>query len=357
MMMISSGSMLLEGDYVTPEGRVEHGQIRVVDGKIEAVGPVLGKPDVSYGKDLLIYPGFIDIHVHAREYPRPPESRPDDVAVWRRQLMKEDFTNMCHTAVAGGVVAFAAMPNDPAPYAPTTRELYDAKKELAARECYIDHVVYALLEPDSVPFEGTGVPYKLYTHDVSIGQMRRVFQNFAGSGCLIALHCENRKIISDSPTRPESAEIRDVSAVLDLSASYSVPVHIAHVSTGKSLELIVQAKKSGVQVTCETTPTYLLLSEERVKNLPNSGIITMKPPLRSEEDRLMLLNGLLLGKIDCLATDHAPHTLEDKNVGAFGIPLEDHYTNVVGWLLQNRVGRDRIVKMCCEFPGKFMERY
>ncbi len=353
--MIKKVNLLLEGNYVLPDSSLEYGQIRVVDGMIKEIGKDLGTADVVFPEHFKIYPGFIDIHVHAREYALPPDHSDEDVKQWEQVLEKEDYISVCAAAVNGGVVAFADMPNNPFP--PDSPVYYSTKARVAAESCSIDHVIYALLTPKSEPFGD--IPYKGYTHDISRKGIRAIFRRFASESYmpLLVWHCENANIISKHPDRPAEAEERDVEMILDLSAKHKIPVHIAHVSSAKSLESITSAKLSGVAVTCETTPTYLYFSRQNINSFKNRKIIRMKPPLRTEYDRQRMLDGLVTGDIDCLATDHAPHTLKDKRAGAFGIPLLDHYTNFVGWLMQNGVPRKRILETCCEFPGEFIGGY
>jgi dihydroorotase len=145
--------------------------------------------------------------------------------------------------------------------------------------------------------------------------------------------------------------------MLDLAERFSLDLHVSHVSTRAGLELVLGSKSAGMDVTCETTPTYLFWSDERKKSYARSAWLTMKPPIRAEEDRRRLLVGIEDGDIDILATDHAPHTHKDKENGAFGIPLEDHYTNFVGWLAQHGLSRRRIVDVCSVAPGVFMHRF
>ncbi|MFH1064756.1 MAG: amidohydrolase family protein [Candidatus Woesearchaeota archaeon] len=353
--MIQSSNMLLEGEYRLPDGSSEYGQIHVVDGLIKQIGKDIGTATAVFPENFKIYPGFIDIHVHAREYALPPSPSEDQIREQERMLDKEDYASVCAAAVNGGVVAFADMPNNP--YPPKDPVSYSTKASLADYRCTIDHVLYALLTPKSEPFGN--IPYKGYTHDMKRKEIRGLFRRFSCESYmpLLVWHCENSNIISKDPERPAEAEIYDVDKIMNLSAKFKVPVHISHVSSAKALDMIVEAKCSGVSVTCETTPSYLYFSDENLKGMKNRRMIQMKPPLRTEYDRQRMMDGLMRGDIDCLATDHAPHTVKDKKEGAFGIPLLDNYTGFVGWLLQNGILRKRILEACCEFPGKFIGRY
>jgi len=353
--MIEKGDLLIEGDYVDQDGDQHHGQIKVVGGMIASVDNHLGEPDISFSDGLVIYPGFIDLHVHARDFAVPSDADEEVLRAYGSQTAKEDYISMCAAAVNGGVVAFADMPNNPVH--PKDEMSYSAKMRVAYDKCTIDHVLYALIADDSEPFGD--VPYKIYTHDFSKRELEMILSRFHGVSYdpVIAAHCENKNILRKHPERPVEAEVKDVEIILDIAARYKLQVHIAHVSAAKSIDSIIQAKLSGVKVTCETTPTYLFFSRENMSDFVNRKLLTMKPPIRSEKDRERLLEAFLFGDIDCLATDHAPHTLEDKKKCAFGIPLEDHYTNFVGWLLQQGIPEKVIVDCCSRFPGEFFHRY
>jgi dihydroorotase len=171
------------------------------------------------------------------------------------------------------------------------------------------------------------------------------------------VHCENQGIVAQRSYRPAEAEIADIGFMLEMAHRYKLRMHFAHVSTAGGLELIAQAKRQGMKVTCETAPHYLYFTEDNVGGFTQHKNIFMKPPLRKEKDRLRLLEGIVNGEIDCIATDHAPHTLEHKAAGQFGIPMLDNYTHFVGWLMQHGVKEKRILELCCEFPGDFIGRY
>lgn len=356
-------TVLIEGNYVTPDFKVAHGQIRVVDGIIREVGAELGVADIAYQHDLTIYPGFVDIHVHAREYPLPQNPKPKDIENHERMTAKETFTTASNAAINGGVVAFGLMPNDQ-PNPPSGPCVYTAKQALAAKGCTIDHFVYALAEKGFEPFGD--YPYKIYTHDLEKKEIRDVFSACASVAQrldrtfyipVVVAHCENAQVIAQEASRPVEAEARDVSLCIGYSAEYGIPVHFAHISCQKSLEFIVEAKGKGINVTCETTPTYLFFSNESRNMYQMRDWLFMKPPLRSESDRKAMLAAFVRGDIDLLATDHAPHTPADKEAGAFGIPLLDNYTNFIGWLKQEGIPLKRIVNACCVFPGRFMQHY
>jgi dihydroorotase len=350
--MVSSGTTSVSGFYVSESGSVEHGMIDIVGGFIRSVSGYSGPAEHDFGEEFLLWPGFIDMHVHAREYPLPQSPSDIDLRAHASQVAKEDYGTVCAAAANGGVVAFADMPNNPFP--PKDGASYLAKRVLAARRCTVDSLLYALIVPGSEPFSAC-VPYKIYTHDFSEQQLEETLSAYRGQ--FVAAHCENRDVVAQYPHRPCGAEVKDIGKMLDLASGHGFSLHISHVSTYQGLELIVAAKRAGLSVTCETTPTYLFFSKENLRGSVNPGWLTMKPPIRTEKDRLAMLEGVMDGSIDVIATDHAPHTRGDKDAGVFGIPLLDHYTNFVGWLLQEGVSMKRVLELCCVNPGNFMTRF
>ena len=161
--------------------------------------------------------------------------------------------------------------------------------------------------------------------------MEEAMVRAAALGKVISAHCEDGTQIKDSPEAEYKQIERDIALVRETGASY----HVCHISAKESVELIRKAKAEGVDVTCETGPHYLVLDDN---DLEESGSFKMNPPLRSECDRLALIEGIKDGTVDMLATDHAPHSAEEKSKGlsgsAFGIvgletAFQVMYTNLV----------------------------
>lgn len=168
---------------------------------------------------------------------------------------------------------------------------------------------------------------------VTPGQQRHIYETLAKLGYtgVLAIHCEKESLLhpeledpadfsSHSLARPVEAEVESVRDQLTLSeeAGFQGTIHICHVSTIETVSLVQEAKRKGRKVTLASTPHHLLLNRDMAKNHELYG--KMNPPLRSEEERKALFQALLEGKIDWVETDHAPHTLSDKEKGASGIP-------------------------------------
>ncbi len=347
-------------DMITIEGIVVNnsGQARKrveIDnaGIITKVSEPTGVADIVLGEEL-IFPGFIDLHVHARE----------DVS--GTQNYKEDFQTAGEAAINGGIVAFAEMPNNPIP--PIDDESYINKKELTEKSL-VEVVLYAGIGPDTNPLTQK-VPYKVFMGH-SIGNT--FFTNFSDlesaisryEGQYVSFHCEDPKILDEhkddtvhSLRRPPEAEISAIDFALMLIKKYNLIGKICHCSTVNGIEKIIQAKKDGVNVSVEVTPTHLFFDSETTFGV-DSGFMQMNPPVRaSHEDRLKLIEYLKKGDIDYLATDHAPHTIEEKQKGISGIPHLDTYGPFTTWLAKDHgfTAQD-IARVCAENPAKFFNQF
>jgi len=346
----------IEGQLVQPDG-TKRGRVEIDDkGIITSVGPETGTADIIL-KDELIFPGFIDVHIHARECSD------------HSQDYKEDFKSAGEAAINGGVVAFADMPNNPV--APIDEQSYAEKFELT-KNCPIEVVLYGGIGPKTAPFTFSGkkVPFKVFMGK-SVGELffensedlERVLKNYTGQS--VSFHCEDPKILSENQgqsshegQRPEVAEIRAVDFALGLIRKYSLSGKICHVSTAEALEKINEAKKNGTQITVEITPHHLYF-DLTMLNDQNRKLFQVNPPLRqSPENRLRLIAGLKNGDIDFLATDHAPHTLEEKQKGISGLAHLDTFGLTVSWLMKEHgFSAQEVSKVCSINPGDFFSSF
>ncbi|MBI5572008.1 MAG: amidohydrolase family protein [Desulfomonile tiedjei] len=342
---------ILEGRVVFPDGVRPAGiVIDSAQGSIVSVdaadGPVADIP--------LIFPGFIDIHVHAREYAEPSDADPAATEKWEATLRKETFVTAGRAALNGGVTLFAAMPNDPTP--PDNPRQYARKLALSSSSpCPV--VVFAVVTPRSEPWGD--VPYKVYL-DVSASpvsftdwqELENALKRYRG--CRLFFHAEDPKILAKtggaSPrwkTRPPEAEIAAVEKILELTAKLGLHTHLCHLSTARAVELIREYNRGTAEkVSCEVTPHHLFFSvDDRgvrsgvTRQVPAAALLDCNPPLRSEDDRRYLVTALKEGFVDVLASDHAPHTLADKEGGAPGMPHLDTLGAFAGWLMT-----------ACDFP-------
>jgi dihydroorotase len=325
--------LLLKGGRVVDpaQGLDETRDLLIEDGFIAAAGARVQArgAEVLDVSGLVVAPGFIDLHTHLRE-----PGRED----------KETIFTGTRAAAAGGFTAVCAMPNtDPVnDQAGTTRAILDrAAQDAVVRVYPIGAITKGsrgeelaeygdLREAGCVAVSDDGRPVS------SARVLRRALDYARAFDLPLIEHCEE-------PTLSEKAAMNEgpVATLLGLRgapwASEAIAVerdvllaeltggrlHVAHVSTRAGVDAVRRGKARGVRVTAEATPHHLLLTDQVVKESGYDTSTKMNPPLRDEEDRKAVLAGLLDGTIDCIATDHAPHTVDDKDVeydeAAFGI--------------------------------------
>src|SRR5690606_7508836 len=308
------------------------------------------KLDFYFDDDCLLFAGMGDVHIHARE----------DVS--GKNNYKEDFASAFKAMANGGVCHCGDMPNNPVP--PIDDESYREKFKLTEKS---QHSIwlYAGIGPKTQPLSFT-VPYKAYMRP-SVGEL--YFRNFSELDIAlsryknqwVSFHCEDPETLELSKNedshfkrRPVSAEVLATKDALKLIEKYDLKGKLCHYSSGEGLEHIRAFRRKGGKVSIEVTPQHLYFSHEK---LNDPHYFQMNPPIRSEEDRKKLWEALLNGEIDFLATDHAPHTLEEKKQGISGLTGLDTYASFVCWLISQNVSLSLISKICCENPGDFYNQF
>ncbi len=335
----------IEGNFVNFDksfyGRV---QIDNKTGLIKKITEPLGEADLIVERGI-IFPGFVDMHVHARE----------DVS--GQQIYKEDFDSASQAALHGGVVCAVDMPNNPIP--PIDDQTYLAKKKLAAGKP-IDFLLYAAIGPGTKPLSFP-VPYKVFMAP-SVGDL--FFENFTQleqtlkhyRSCSVSFHCENPEMLGREE-RPPEAEINAIEFAISLIEKCELQGNICHCSTTKGIERIRKTKENGVQITCEVTPHHLYFDESMIEE-ENRKWLQVNPPIRTAQDRKALLKALGDGAIDCLASDHAPHTKEEKAREISGMPHLDTYGAFTTWLMgEQGFQPEDIARICAYNPGKFVNQF
>ena len=346
--------MIISGKLAGTDG-VRAGQIRVEGEIIVEVGAALGSADVIYGDDCLIFAGMGDIHIHAR----------DDVS--EAETYKEDFSTVGRAAVHGGVVQVADMPNNRV--APIDDASYQGKKEhLIRRHVPIEVTLYAGIGPQTKPLSFP-VPYKVYMgHSVgdlfftTLEQLDAALAPYRG--CDVSFHCEDPVLLEAHKQaekhelrRPPECEVSATRFALKMIEKYNLTGKLCHYSVEEGLPLIREARHRGLHVTCEVTPHHLYFDTSDITDA-NRGWMQMNPPLRATSDKLAMLAALRDGTLDYLATDHAPHTLEEKARGISGQPHLDTYGSFVTWLLlDQKFTPERVAAVCSENPGRFVNPY
>ncbi len=295
--------------------------VLVRNGEIAEIGVNLGSADVEVidGEGKHLFPGFVDPHVHLRT---------------PGQEHKEDLDSGTRSAAAGGFVAVVAMPNtsptvDSAPILRSLREA--ARREARVPVGFMASVTTGLqgealtemaelMEAGAIGFTDDGKPVH------RAGLLRKALQYQKLAGGIIALHEEDptlsgRGVIHEGevsarlglegiPSISESTLIARDAAIARYEGGR---IHIQHLSARESVEAIAEAKARGVKITCEASPHHLTLTDQALLAKLDTRL-KMNPPLRTEDDRQALIEGLRTGTIDCIATDHAPHAREEKEV-------------------------------------------
>ncbi|OGZ01930.1 MAG: amidohydrolase [Candidatus Liptonbacteria bacterium RIFCSPLOWO2_01_FULL_53_13] len=322
-------------------------------GLIAKVGELSGTtPDIDAGENL-VFPGFGDIHVHARE----------DAS--GTHTYKEDFRTASEAAVKGGVTFFAEMPNNPTP--PIDDASYAEKEKLAAKSL-VPVVLYGLINPGVKPLSRR-VPYKFvigksFSHLIfnSFEEMEKTLSGYRGQS--VSFHAEDMAILENSknaPThetrRPPKSEDKGVATAIDLIRKNGLEGKICHVSTREAMMQIREAKKDGVAISGEVTPHHLYFDESAFTD-ENHIWFQVNPPIRTREDRMAMIEALRNGDIDYLATDHAPHSIEEKQRGISGIPNLDTYGAFTTWLMAkcDFTPMD-IARVCAYNPGLFVNQF
>ena len=284
-------------------------------------------PELGCQGDYVIFPGFCDVHVHLRE---PGFS------------YKETIETGTKAAAHGGYTTICPMPNlNPVP------DNYEHLKEeldLIEKEALIEVLPYGSC---TVNEEGKEIAsleemasYVCAFSDDGKGiqeeaMMEEVMLKAKELGKIVAAHCEVNELLKGGYIHDgeyarkhghrgicSESEWKEIERDVKLAKKTGCAYHVCHISTKESVEIIRQAKKDGVDVTCETAPHYLILNEN---DLQESGDFKMNPPLRSKEDQEALIKGIQDGTIDMIATDHAPHSEEEKAKG-----LEKSAMGIVG---------------------------
>jgi dihydroorotase len=302
-------------------------QILIEEGKIKKIAPQIeeGAQKIIDGKGKLVLPGFIDVHIHLRE----PGGE-----------YKETIETGTKAAARGGFTTVCAMPNtNPVPdSAEKVRDLFDRIKEKAVVRVLpyasiTKHLqgkeltnIKEIAEEGVFAFTDDGVG--IQTADVMLTAMKEA----AAAGKPVVAHCEDNSIVyegvmhdgkvskeRDLPGIPSLSESVQIARDVLLAEASGCHYHVCHVSTKESVRVIRDAKKAGIHVTAEVTPHHLILNETHITE--DDANFKMNPPLRAKEDQEALLEGLLDGTIDFIATDHAPHGEEEKSRGFLKAPF------------------------------------
>jgi len=361
--------VVLTNAKIFVRGSLVEAGIAIDEGKIFKIAKDANLP---YGstkinlKGRTVLPGLIDVHVHLRD---------------QELAYKEDFFTGTAAAAAGGVTSVVDMPNNK----PVTMGYSSLKERMKlAEKQVLVNVAFNSVFPSRVEevaevVEAGAVGFKVYMSsrigglDIDDDELLvAAFREAAAKGVPVAVHAEDRKIIEERrramesvarndvdayvAAHPPEAEAQSIGRVVRLVKKSGVHVHFCHLSSKLGLNAVLAAKKEGLPVTCEVTPHNLLLSSEQYRR---SGFFALTdPPLRTLEDVSALWSALKDGYIDVIASDHAPHAFEEKNVSSVweakpGVPgLETTLSLLLTQVNGGRLSLAELVRLTAEGPAK-----
>ncbi len=313
--LLKNGSVLVGETFQTADILIENGTISAIGAGLTCDGESID----CTGKTVL--PGLVDLHVHLRE---------------PGFTYKETVQSGTAAAAAGGYTTVCPMPNlNPVP---DSVEHLQLQLEAIERDACIRVLPFGAItvgEKGGALADITGMAPKCvgFSDDgkgVQMGDMMKEAMTLVkAAGSFISAHCEDESLLEGgSIHKGEYAALHGMKGIssaseyvpiqrdIDLAAETGVQYHVCHISAKESIEAVRRGKARGVNVTCEVTPHHIALTDMDITE--NDGRFKMNPPLRSAEDRKAIWAGLQDGTIDCIATDHAPHSAEEKGRGLEG---------------------------------------
>jgi dihydroorotase (multifunctional complex type) len=360
---------VLNNAKVFTRGSIVEAGIAIDKGKIVRIAKDTNLPAASTKINLkghIVLPGIIDPHVHLRD---------------QQLAYKEDFLTGTSAAAAGGVTSVVDMPNNK----PVTMSSFSLRERMRLAEKQVlvnvafNSAFPSTLEEVAEVVEAGAVGFKAYLSnriggiDVDDDEaLAAAFREAAAKGVPVAVHAEDRRIIgkrrremekakrNDAEAyvyaHPAEAEAQSIQRITRLVKKSGVQVHFCHLSSALGLDAVLAAKKAGLPVTCEVTPHNLLLSSEQYRR---SGFFALTdPPLRTRQDVSALWGALKRGFIDVVASDHAPHAIEEKNVGSVweakpGVPgLETTLSLLLTQVDEGRLSLAELVRLTAEEPAR-----
>ncbi len=343
--------------------------LAIENGKIFKIGKETQMPKADEKinlRNLLVLPGLIDVHVHLRD---------------EGKAYKEDFYTGTAAAAVGGMTTVLDMPNN----APVTMsaEALKNRMQIAERKILVNVGFYSefptdLHEVKDITAQGA-VGFKLFMACQVGGlnldddnALQKAFRKVGELGVPVAVHAEDKALLMANEERlkranrhgvaaflrahSEHVELKAIERLLKINAQTDAQLHFCHITTEEGLSTVIEAKKSGRNVTCEVTPQHLLLSNTDFEHY--GLMLTMMPPLRSKSHIEALWKGISDGWVDILGSDHAPHALNEKSASSVwdvkvGIPgLETTLPLMLTMVRKNRISLAHVIRLLSEKPAE-----
>ncbi len=318
------------------------------DEKIREVGAHLAGEKIDCSGKIIL-PAPIDVHVHFRDF---------------NQAYKEDWQSGSRAAIKGGVATVMEMPNtDP----PTITLEMVRKKRALAEKSLVNFGLYGGIAKAAIEkieeLAREVEAFKLYMGETTGGLhvtdpklQAKIFKLVAQTGKVLTAHAQRGGRYDRNAKKITEAEAYDLEKAIDMAVRYNTNLHLAHVTTLKGVETIVEAKKDGIDVTCETCPHYLFFTQNDLEK--RGALLKVNPPLATEEDRRFLWEEAMpKGFIDIIASDHAPHTLDEKSQemqrAPAGVPgVETTLPLLLDAVNHKKLTLARLIELCCVNPAK-----
>ncbi len=378
-----NADLVIKGGWVVTSEKTFKGGVAISDEKFVSIGPddtlPTGREEID-AKGNHILPGIIDGHVHFRE---------------PGLTYKEDFRTGSTAAIAGGVVLVVDMPNTIPPV--TGPEQILEKQRLAEAKSLIDFGLLGVLVQTNIDqiqlmARAGALGFKIFLGETTgnlpcpdDGLCTEVFPTVTASKLPLCVHAESREIMDHyvkrlkaegkhgpviwESSRPAICEAEAVSHALFFAESYGTKLHILHMSSKQATGIVREAKARGVRITAETSPHHLLRDSKEMERF--GSLLKINPPVRSQDHGEALWNGLLNGTVDMIATDHSPHTLEEKGSDPYGKLLkptiwecmsgfcgvETGPSLILTEVNKGRMSINQYVKLTSENPAKIWQIY